>query len=330
MSIKATFTTGSNSVTVAGLYQWDIGQVLEIESADIGTELAEVHFACPNMNEAIVHLCTFTDGVGSVNIPDECLEQSSPITAWIYRNNDTQGYYTSKTITLPITARTRPGVKRDITPMVSDKYTELIAEVNGALDALENGSISVAKAVDATNANYATSAGNAATASYATSAGNASTADLATKATQDGNGEVISDTYEKIQDRVQTLTYGLTRDITTTDSVKFITTGFSRAYTDSIGCAGVLSITVGVDTLTCYFSTLWQSRTYSANVVVPFLNDSVVYHAYLNLKLESGKITVSTNPDGLQISHYDVANGYSTRIIAPESIRFPSLSVYYK
>lgn len=175
MSLKATFSTGSNSTAVTGLYQWDYGRVLEIESADLGAEIVEVHFACPNMNEAIVRSCAFTNDVGSVIIPDACLEQSGTITAWIYQISGTQGH-TSKTITLPITARTRPSVNRDIPTEVSDKYTELITEVNEAVNALENGNVTVAKAVDATNANYAAAAGNAATANYAMSAGSANTA----------------------------------------------------------------------------------------------------------------------------------------------------------
>lgn len=48
-------------------------------------------------------------------------------------------------------------------------------------------------AENADKADYATEAGNA---NYAASAGNANTAASATKATQDGNGKVISDTYE--------------------------------------------------------------------------------------------------------------------------------------
>ena len=198
MSIKATFSTGSDSTTVRGLYQWDIGQVLEIEAADIGTEIVEVHFACPNMNEAIVYPCSFTNGIGSVTIPDVCLEQTSTITAWIYRTTNTQGYYTSKTITLPITARTRPGVKRDIPIATSDKYTELITRVNEVLEKLESGEVVVAQAINATTAGHATSAGNAGTAGHAGSAGNAETAGHANSANNayfDQYGRNIGDTY---------------------------------------------------------------------------------------------------------------------------------------
>lgn len=172
MGLKATFTIGENSTTVTGLYQWDYGRVLEIESQDLGSEIVEIHFACPYMNEAIVRACTFTDGVGKVTIPDICLEQSNPVTAWIYQIHGTEGH-TSKTITLPVSARTRPSVSRDIPSEVCDQYTELLTAVNETVDALQNGNITVSNATNAANATYASSAGNASSANYATTAATA-------------------------------------------------------------------------------------------------------------------------------------------------------------
>ena len=175
MAIKALIPAGQDDITVSGLYQWDYGQVLEIESIDIGSEVVEVHFACIDMTEAIVRPCTFTAGVGTVAIPDDCLEQSSPITAWVYEIEGTQGR-TRKVITLPIIARTRPSVGRDIPQEISNRYTELITEVNEAVDALESGKVIVKKAENASVADRATSAGNASSANYAVSAGSADTA----------------------------------------------------------------------------------------------------------------------------------------------------------
>jgi hypothetical protein len=59
---------------------------------------------------------------------------------------------------------------------VSNRYTELITEVNEAIGDLQSGKVTVAKATEATNAGYAASAGNASSASYATSAGQATRA----------------------------------------------------------------------------------------------------------------------------------------------------------
>ena len=173
MAIKVNIPSGQNTATVSGLYQWDYGQVLEIESADLGNMIGEVHFACSSMSEAVVVSCNFTEGIGSVAIPDECLEQSSNITAWIYEISGTQGR-TRKVITIYVTARTRPSVGQDIPTEISNRYTELITEVNEAINALKNGDVVVKKATEAVTASTATSAGNASTANYAVQAGKAS------------------------------------------------------------------------------------------------------------------------------------------------------------
>lgn len=178
MAIKALFPSGKDSITVSGLYQWDYGQVLEIESADIGSEIVEVHFACTNMSEAVVRSCTFANGVGTVTIPDSCLEQSTPINAWIYRIVGTQGH-TVGTVILPVTARTRPSVAREIPQEVSNQYTELITEVNKAVADINNGKVVAAKALQAETATSAASAGNASSANYAKSAGSAGSANKA-------------------------------------------------------------------------------------------------------------------------------------------------------
>lgn len=175
MAIKALFPSGQDHITVSGLYQWDYGQVLEIDSIDMGSVVVEVHFACANMSEAIVRPCTLSVGVGTVTIPDDCLEQSSPITAWVYEIEGTRGK-TRKVITLPVIARTRPSVARDIPQEISNRYTELITEVNEAVNALESGNVVAKKAENASVADRAVSAGNASSANYAVSAGNAESA----------------------------------------------------------------------------------------------------------------------------------------------------------
>ena len=49
MAIKAVFKSGEKAVTVPGLYQWDYGQVLEIESVELPAANVEVHFSCDNI-----------------------------------------------------------------------------------------------------------------------------------------------------------------------------------------------------------------------------------------------------------------------------------------
>lgn len=174
MTIKALFPSGISAITTDNVYQWDYGQVLEIESGDLPT-LIEVHFAYQGLSEAVVRSCSVSNKVGTVTIPNQCLEQSSPIMAWVYEINGTLGR-TIKKITIPIMARTRPGTHKAPPEEYTDKYTELISEVNEAVGALVSGKVSAERANNATNANYASVSGNASTASYASSAENASTA----------------------------------------------------------------------------------------------------------------------------------------------------------
>lgn len=180
MAIKVVFPAGEKSVIVQGLYQWDYGQTLEIECADIGFEIMEVHFACPNMTMAIPRPCTFTNGIGTVPIPDQCLEQGEAITAWVCRIDDKQGH-TIKTITLPITKRTKPIRTHDVPEELVDKYSELLTEVTETVNALKDGNITATRAVNAESANTANTAESAEYANYATSAETAHTSNYATE-----------------------------------------------------------------------------------------------------------------------------------------------------
>lgn len=180
MSVRATFTPGATSVTTKALHQWDYGQQLEIEAVDLPT-IIEVHFACSGMTEAIVTSCSVADGVGIVTIPNSCLEQSSQIIAWVYEISGNHGE-TTKTITIPVAQRIRPGRTDEVPQEISDKYTQLIEQINDAVGALADGTVITKHASNADNAKYAASAGNASSAAYATSAGNAATATNADKA----------------------------------------------------------------------------------------------------------------------------------------------------
>lgn len=132
--IQAIFPAGVTAMTLNGLHQWDYGRKLQIGAEGIPA-LVEVHFACPGMTEAIVRVASATDSY-TVTIPDRCLEQSAPITAWVVFVDETS----SKTVmelTLPITPRPRP--MPAVTPDVvqEDRYNELFAAVETALGELD-------------------------------------------------------------------------------------------------------------------------------------------------------------------------------------------------
>lgn len=143
MPIKVIIPSGQTEITVHGLHQWDYGQRIEIHDVDL-PGLIEVHFACLGMDEAVVRSCSVVDGVATAAVPDLCLEQTTPITAWIYIINGTRGE-TQKVIHLPIIARTRPAASESVPDEYTDKYTELvtaagavIAEAESIKDAMGN------------------------------------------------------------------------------------------------------------------------------------------------------------------------------------------------
>lgn len=217
MNIKAIFPPGVSRLSVNGLHQWDYGRKLEIQSDDLPA-LVEVHFACAGMKDAVVRSCAVHNGVAEAAIPDKCLEQTTPIIAWVYEVGETSGA-TVKTVVLPITERTQPQPGATIPEDVSNRYTELIAEVNELVSSLKEGNVTVAKALQAdrattaTSADRATQADRATTAATATSAdraaaaGHANTADEATRATEDSDGNIIS-TYYAPKNKVGKVLYG--------------------------------------------------------------------------------------------------------------------------
>ena len=155
MNLIAIVPAGASEVIVNGLYQWDYGRKLEIQSPDLPATV-EVHFACMGMQEAIVRTCSAVSGTAIAAIPDLCLEQNAPIIAWVYAINGTTGA-TVKTITLPITPRPRPQAEPSIPRETSDAYTEFLSEINRAIKDLKDGAVTVAHALasdNATNANH--------------------------------------------------------------------------------------------------------------------------------------------------------------------------------
>lgn len=177
MSLKAFIPSGQTALTVNGLHQWDYGQKLEIHDDDLPA-LVEVHFACAGMTEAVVRSCSVVQGVAEVVIPDQCLEQTTPIVAWVYEVGESSGA-TIKTITLTVAQRARPQPGGTVPTAISDKYTELIAAVNEQVAALTEGNVTVARALTADTAALATKAATADQAALATKATEADTASYA-------------------------------------------------------------------------------------------------------------------------------------------------------
>lgn len=172
MSLRATFPAGVTDLTVHGLHQWDYGRTLEIQADDLPPALVEVHFVCPGMKDAIVRACSVEGGVAVAAIPDQCLEQSAPITAWVYAVGESSGE-TIKTIALTVIPRARPQAGKSIPEEISNKYTKAVGAMNDAVASVANGDVVAKKAehaktaTRALNADRATDADKAETASFA-------------------------------------------------------------------------------------------------------------------------------------------------------------------
>jgi len=198
MNIKAIFPAGVTELMVNGLHQWDYGRVLEIQADDLPAAL-EVHFACAGMTEAVVRACSAVDGVATAVIPDECIEQTTPVFAWVFVIDDTTGL-TTKKITLPVIPRTKPQSTATVPTEFSDKYTELMTAVNDMLDAINNNEVVITSAKNAERAT-ADADGNNIAETYATKDElelgdlEVDQARYATRASFDGNGNNIVNTY---------------------------------------------------------------------------------------------------------------------------------------
>lgn len=110
MAIVATIPSGVTSVTVHGAHQWDYGQELEVRAPWFPDEV-EMHFACQGMKEAAVRSCTAESGVFLAHIPDVCLEQSTPINAWVYEKGTNSGRTLARVV-IQVEARVRPAVSK--------------------------------------------------------------------------------------------------------------------------------------------------------------------------------------------------------------------------
>lgn len=146
MIIHAKFLTGMTSVVAdKPLHQWDYGQRLQISSPDLPA-LVEVHFEYRGLKEAIVRSCSIANGVGTVSVPDSCLEQPSDIIAWIFCIDGTCGS-TEKKILIKMKERARPQSGMSIPVEVTDKYTDAINAMNDAVASVAAGNVTTARAI---------------------------------------------------------------------------------------------------------------------------------------------------------------------------------------
>lgn len=109
--IQAKFESGYNLCRIYGLMQWDYGQVLEITGLDLPAA-PQVHFGRQGAAETETLVATTRDGVTTVSIPDQFLQQPGIIRAYVYLT-DPQSGETVRTVEMTVDPRPKP-----------DTYTE--------------------------------------------------------------------------------------------------------------------------------------------------------------------------------------------------------------
>lgn len=131
--ITAVFTD-SRSVYTDELYRKNYGQLLKIQGLPLPLNF-ETHFSM-NGDIAKPMIGTTEDGVGTVEIPDEYLEDSGILTAYIYLHaglDDGETEYVIRTKVIP-----RPDVDpSEPTPVQQDVITQAIAALDNAVEITE-------------------------------------------------------------------------------------------------------------------------------------------------------------------------------------------------
>lgn len=117
--IKVTFTDEIEIITsTEHLYQWDVGQVLEIDGLNVGTPM--VHFGVKGDTTGYAVQSQLIDGKLRCGIPDTTLQSGKQIIAYVYVSAGASKY-TEKVILIPVVERNKPNNYRTVN---MDEVTE--------------------------------------------------------------------------------------------------------------------------------------------------------------------------------------------------------------
>lgn len=136
--------------TVAGLWQYDYGQILRIQNLKLPTAV-EIHFSLSERGgQAVTRVGTTRDNVTDVVIPDSMLENADTaadykIYAFIYLADQEIGQ-TEYKISMPVKSRPKPeGFSR---PEDTELFREAINEVNKSATSAQESATKSATAKD--------------------------------------------------------------------------------------------------------------------------------------------------------------------------------------
>lgn len=141
----------STYASAYGIWQWDYGQILRIQSKKKLPKAVEVHFSEQEKGgSSITRIGTTADNVTDVPIPDSLLEKSGNIYAFVYIE-DGQSGNTEYKIEMSVKARPKPEIPGS--PEEPELFKETIKAVNEAADRAEtaeqNANDSASKAEEA-------------------------------------------------------------------------------------------------------------------------------------------------------------------------------------
>lgn len=126
------------------IYQYNYGQVLQLENFENLPSTFEVHFS-PSINGKAI---TMIGNDGVVDIPDEFIAQRQPIFAWLFLHDEANDGETVFTIEIPIISRAAVS-NREPTPVEKDAISEAIGALNNAVERTEAAAEGVEEAKDA-------------------------------------------------------------------------------------------------------------------------------------------------------------------------------------
>ena len=147
--ISIVFAQGSKTAS-AQLYQWDYGQQLQISGLNLPSEF-EMHFQNGTGNSVTVQ-GTASEGVGTVAIPDECLQRTiDNFRGWIYLEDESSGK-TLVTVVFYLEKRERPSDTPPIGTVTEIKgYAEYVAENAAKVSAAQQAATAANSAAQAAN-----------------------------------------------------------------------------------------------------------------------------------------------------------------------------------
>lgn len=132
--LEAYFPRDVTELTLDSLTQWDKDVLLHISGDDL-PEAFEIHIGYEGIFEAFRIPLKKVDGVATVKIPNELLQQTRSIIAWTYVI-DSEGCRTTKAINIPLAVRERPAdYTSGIEPSQKDNIEQLIEKSNELISA---------------------------------------------------------------------------------------------------------------------------------------------------------------------------------------------------